>query len=177
MKIIFRHLDIKLISMILVAVTMLGQSALADGKTRQYYLYGDPMPGTKFKRKILTGPLPYDRSYHQFSDSQKAIVRDSYSGLLATETPPYPKNGTKVIYKPIIKALTKVRREGDLLAIAMVNQAGKVENVTVYQSPADEFTELVNSLLFATEFDPATCNGEPCKMEYLFKMALKVVPN
>ena len=59
--------------------------------------------------------------------------------------------------------------------VALIDEEGEPEKVTVYQSPNREFTEFINILLFTTEFNPGTCDGTPCKMEFPFEMDLRFV--
>lgn len=155
----------------------LGAQQAKKNEVEIFHIYGNPLPGTKFKRKILSGPIPFDKPYSQLTDYQKALVRMDYEGMPSNETPPYPFEGTVVLYEPVIKALQKILKEGDLTAIAMVNHKGDVEEVTVYKSPDPFFAELLNSILFSTKFEPATCKGKPCKMEFFFNLRLNVSPN
>jgi hypothetical protein len=57
--------------------------------------------------------------------------------------------------------------------IAAVGENGRVEEVSVYESPHPEMTELANSVLFHAKFAPATCAGKPCKMDYRFDFKLR----
>lgn len=148
-----------------------------DEEPRVFHIYGDALPGTKFKRKILSGPIPFDKPYSKLSERQKNIVRMDYEGIPDNETPPYPLHGLEAVYKPIIKAHQSILREGKLTAIALVNHEGDVEKVTVYKAPTTFFAELLNSILFSTKFEPGSCNGKPCNMEFFFDLELNVTPN
>ncbi len=141
-----------------------------------YFLYGDPKPGTKFKQKLYESNVPFDLRYREMSSTLQARVKDAYGGLKDSETPPFPTEGMQAIYRPLYKANRALDDEGDVLAIAMVDAAGKVESVSMYKSPTDNVASMVNYILVNTKFDPATCDGTPCKMEFLFETRLEVKP-
>lgn len=139
----------------------------------KFRIMGDPAAGSKFRPVEVESPIPVDKRYSELTEEQKNIFRAGYGVLSASEQPPFPKKGLESIYKPLIEGHTKVARGGTLFLIAMVNEKGKVENVAVYESPADMMTQLANTVLFSTEFDPASCDGKPCKMEFPFEFKLR----
>lgn len=140
---------------------------------KTYKIMGDAKPGTKFRPVEATSFIPFDKQYKELTDQQKQIFRDSYGGLKDSEQPPFPKKGMEVIYKPIIKGHQRVSRGGNLFLVAMVDEKGKVENVAVYESPNQKISELATAVLFNTKFDPASCDGKPCKMEFPFEFKLR----
>ena len=148
-------------------------SSAVAAAPKQYKLMGDRLPGTKFKQVIATSPIPFDKKYDELTAEQKQIIRANYGGLKDSEKPPFPANGTKSIYKAIHQAHKDIARPGSLFLIAMVDETGKVENVSVYQSPHDSMTQFATNVLFNTPFEPATCAGTPCKMEFLFEQKLR----
>jgi hypothetical protein len=157
--------------LISLVVAMIATTSVAAQK--EFKLRGDAREGSKFRTIDAVSPIPFNKSYKQLTTEQKEIFRATYGGLAETEKPPFPKKGTEVIYKPLIKAHKDIARAGTLFLIAMVNEKGKVENVAVYESPAQSMTELATTVLFNTEFDAATCNGKPCKMEFPFEFELR----
>ncbi len=151
-------------------------SATAVVQAKQYTIYGDKKPGTKFRHVEATSEIPFNKSYKKLSAEEKAIFRElNYESLADHETPPFPKKGLRELYKPIIKGHNVIADEGNLFLVAMVDQTGKVENVGVYESPSDEMTSYATAVLFNIKFDPATCNGEPCKMEFPFQFKLRPI--
>lgn len=158
---------------ILIGIAAILITTTVAAAQKQYKLLGEPRVGSKFRPVEVMSPIPFDKNYQQLSDEQKEIFRSFYGGLKDSEQPPFPKDGTKTIYEPIIEAHDLVARGGTLFLIAMINEKGKVENVAVYESPADKITEIATAVLFNTEFDPATCDGSPCKMEFPFEFNLR----
>lgn len=156
----------------LIAATFAISSAAS---AKQYKIKGDKINGSKMRYVDATSPIPFNKKYAELSDEQRKIFRDSYGGLADTEKPPFPIEGTQAIYKPIIKGHYDIARAGNLFLIAMVDKNGKVENVSVYESPADSMTQYATNVLFNTEFEPATCDGAPCKMEFPFEFDLRTI--
>ena len=158
---------------ILVSIAVIVISTSAAAAQKQFKLKGDAPEGSKIRPTDATSPIPFNKSYKKLTAEQKDLFKATYGGLAAGEEPPFPKKGTQVIYRPIIKAHKEIARAGNLFLVAMVNEKGKVENVSVYESPADSMTQLATNVLFNTAFDPASCNGKPCKMEFPFEFKLR----
>lgn len=152
----------------LISLTML--PAVAQDKFR---ILGEPEPGSKMRPIEVESPIPFDKRYTELSATQKNLFRAQYGVLKASEHPPFPKQGMEAIYKPIIKGHQRVARGGTLFLVAMIDVTGKVENVAVYESPVESITELATAVLFNTDFDPATCDGKPCKMEFPFEFQMR----
>ena len=154
-------------------ITLISTSAFAGTKT--YKLLGDPPAGSKFRSVDAVALIPFNKEYEQLTATQQKIFRDSYGGLADTEKPPFPINGTQSIYRPIVKGHKEIARAGKLFLVAIVDKTGKVENVKVYNSPADSMTQYATTVLFNTEFTPANCAGQPCKMEFPFEFDLPTI--
>jgi hypothetical protein len=147
--------------------------ATSTAAQQTFRIMGDPSVGSKFRPVEAESPIPFDKTYGELTDAQKQIFRANYGVLKETEKPPFPSKGLESIYKPLIKGHNQVARGGTLFLVAMVNEKGKVENVAVYESPADSITELANAVMFSTEFEPAVCDGTPCKMEFPFEFNMR----
>ncbi|NNC98564.1 MAG: hypothetical protein HKN85_00120 [Gammaproteobacteria bacterium] len=139
----------------------------------EFTLKGDRKPGTKFRSIDAVSPIPFDKTYDELTEQQKEVFRATYGGLAENEKPPFPKTGVQAIYKPIIKGHKEIARAGNLFLVAMIDEKGKVESVSVYESPATSMTEYATTVLFNTDFEPATCSGKPCKMEFPFEFDLR----
>jgi len=138
-----------------------------------FKLYGDAPMGSKFRPVEAKSPIPFNKEYDQLTQKQRNLYRLHFDGLAKDEIPPFPKYGTKSIYLPIIKGHERIARGGWLRLIAAIDENGKVEEVSVYESPHKEMTELALSVLFHAKFTPATCAGKPCKMDYRFDFELR----
>ncbi len=142
-----------------------------------YFLYGDARPGTKFKQKLFKDVVPFDKRYSEMSPTLQARVKSAYGGLKETEHPPFPEEGTQAIFYPLFKANRDLLAEGDVLAIAVISPEGKTKKVTVYKAPTKNIATMLTYILTNTKFDPATCDGKPCEMEYLFENRIDIKPS
>ena len=138
-----------------------------------YKLLGKAPKGTKFKPVDARAEIPFDKKYTQLTNQQKGIYRSFFKGIEVNQTPPFPKGGTQTIYKPLIKGHARIGGGGFLALKAKVNKKGEVDEVSVYLTPSDKMTELAIAVLFNTKFEPATCDGEPCEMEFPFEFELR----
>ncbi len=160
---------------LMIGALVLIVTTTAAAAQREFKLMGESRSGSKFKQVDAVSPIPFNKNYTQLTEEQKELFRATYGGLAETEKPPFPVEGTQSIYRPIIEGHKEIARAGNLFLIAMVDENGKVENVSVYESPHTRMTEYASAVLFNTTFDPATCNGEPCKMEFPFEFKLRSI--
>lgn len=149
----------------------------AASAAQSYKLYGDARAGSRFKPVEVISPIPLDKNYKDMTESQQNWFKNTYyADLSKSEVPPYPVKGTKTIYKPLIKHRSQQldkARSGTLFMVAMIDATGKVESVSVYESPSSSITELATTVIYNTKFTPASCDGKPCKMEFPFEFKMK----
>ncbi|GHA01920.1 hypothetical protein GCM10008090_08920 [Arenicella chitinivorans] len=148
-------------------------SASAASSQSSYHLRGEPPSGSKIPSVAATAPLPFDTSYVALSASQKALVKSAYESLGLNDTPPFPRHGLKQVYQPVIEANHKIGATGDLVLIADVNQFGFVETITVQASPAQALSLKAEEVLRSARFDPASCDGQPCRMTFPVKISFQ----
>ena len=174
------RINISILFFILTAL-LVSASATASAKQAKdknvYFLYGDALPGSKFKQKLFQDVVPFDKNYRELSSTLKARVKAPYGGLKDSEHPPFPTEGSQAIYNPLFKANLELLDEGDFLAIATISATGEVKQVSIYKSPTPNVATMINYIISNTKFDPATCDGSPCEMEYLFENRLTNEPN
>ena len=151
------------LSVALISSFNLAQAAATQ---KQYTLKGSAPTGTMIKTIDVTSSIPFNKRYHQLSQVEKDKFRAKYDRISSTETPPFPSSGMQAIYRPIIAEHKKLVGKGTLSMLAVVDETGKVESLSVSQSPSARMSELSASVLRNTRFDPAQCAGTPCKMEF-----------
>ena len=173
-KTISPRLTSALVSLISLVLLLVFFSSPIHAKERRYYVYGDAMPGTKFKEKLFSSYIPLNKPYSKLSKKHQAYVRAPYDGMPASETPPFPAKGYGALITPLIKAHSRVLRNGEVVAIAMIGEDGKTKKVEILTAPTKNLTEFISVLFFDTQFDAATCDGKPCAMEYLLRVNMKV---
>jgi hypothetical protein len=138
-----------------------------------YKLYGDAPMGSNLRPIEVKSPIPFNKEYGQLTELQRNLYRLQFEGLAEGDVPPYPKGGSISIYMPLIKGHERISRGGWLRLIAKVDQTGKVEEVRVYETPHKDMAELAHSVLFHAKFEPASCAGKPCEMDYQFEFKLR----
>ena len=82
------------------------------------------------------------------------------------DEPPFPVAGLKPIHEAIAEIQRRLLAQGKLSMLAEVDAQGKVTGVSVYESPDPKLTQAAATVLMLTQFKPAVCRGEPCKMSF-----------
>jgi hypothetical protein len=111
--------------------------------------------------------------YEQLSADEQQRFKASYERLAEGDEPPFPRQGLKALYDPVLKAQSRFAAGGDLFLVALVGADGKVTEVRTYGSPSVEMTRFASELLLITSFKPAVCGGRACAMEFPLRMALQ----
>lgn len=139
----------------------------------QYKMKADERTGSHLRRDAARGSIPFDKTYAQLTDEQKAIVRAPYESMAPDDEPPFPKYGLKRVYEAIVQIRRRVHIEGQFDAGVMVGPDGKASEVRVYKSPDPEVTKIFANLLVLQEYKPPLCHGVPCSQEYAFRVDLQ----
>ena len=153
----------------LLVLLVTSQYTSAQEKEVLYNFYGKAPKGSKMRPVEAKSPIPFNKKYKQLTERQKKIYRSYFEGLKKDDIPPYPTNGLKDIYKPLIEGHKRVGGGGELLVFTEINEKGGVNKVIVFKTPSKDLAELATTVMFNTKFDPPTCGGEPCTMEFPFQ--------
>ena len=156
-----------------LALLLIVFSSSVYAETERFLIKGEKTTGSRIARYIVSSNFPLYKTYADLSDSERAAVRSSYKALPAADNPPYPAEGMKVITEPLVDAHKRLNKRGDLYAIAKIDNTGKVLEVKVYKTPDKQMSQMVGAVLFDTVFNPGTCAGEPCEMEFLLDWQLE----
>ncbi len=158
---------------VLLALLAAGSVPAQSASTPPVFkLKGDEPTGSHLKRNAAIGTLPFDKTYAQLTDEQKARIRASYESMGPDDEPPYPKRGPKRLYQAVSEIQRKVHIEGDFDAGVIVGPDGKAQEVRIYQSASPEMTQFLANLLVVEDYKPALCQGKPCTQEYPFRVKL-----
>lgn len=131
--------------------------------------------GTNIKKDAVKNSLiPLDKKYEELSAEQKDIVKSQYENMPADDEPPFPIDGLGPIYRAIAKAQGKLAVEGPLTIFVEIGSDGIANSVSVYQSPNQQMTMAVATLLMRQKFKPALCQGQACKMQFPFRIKLSL---
>lgn len=130
---------------------------------------------TRIRSSVVSGSvLPLNLRYEQLSDEHKAQVRSQYEGLAPDDEPPFPAQGLKPIYQAMYQAQRGLLAKGDLTLVATVLPDGTVSEVQAIGAPDPALVNFAARVLMATEFKPARCHGQPCRMDYPFRIHFAV---
>ncbi|NDI85540.1 hypothetical protein [Undibacterium crateris] len=146
-------------------------ASLAQSEAQYKLREETPRTGTNI-RKNLTEPInvAINLSYAELSAEEKKRVRGNYEVMPDADEPPFPKKGLRALIKPISQLQQKLLVEGPLSLIGLIDENGKVVEVKAIGSPSPEMTKFASSVMILTEFKPAVCAGQPCVMEFPFRM-------
>ncbi len=154
-------------------IAALVAAGATTAQARESYIEDDTNTGSRIAHRAVTGNIPFDKGWEQLDAREQAMFLSRYQGFPRGDEPPFPIEGLQVIYEPIYRAHQRLGRRGEVFAIAMVDSEGRTETVSVYSSPDERMTEVVQAILFSTEFKPPKCAGKPCKMEFPVNIELK----
>ena len=154
------------ISTLSVTGILLVSSLVTANTNKTYHLKGDPVAGTKMKTVLASSLIPFNKSFEALSIEQQSLFKTRFDDLSSSDTPPFPKLGLHTLYRPIVEANQTIDAPGALKLMATVNTNGFVETIKVLNSPNTELTKVAKAVLLNTRFDPASCNGIACNMEF-----------
>lgn len=158
-------------AIILALGALLSLPAQSETPTLPYRMKAAaPELGSNIKRDGITSRLPYDKTYAELSEKDKAVVRSVYPDMKADDEPPFPARGFKQIYKTIMEITDKRPVEGHLDIAILVDENGNGKSVKVYASPDAEVTKIVAMMMMQEKYKPALCNGQSCVQEFPFEM-------
>jgi hypothetical protein len=144
----------------------------AQTTNEQAYRYHltDIIVGSMLPQDIISGTLPFDRTYASLTADQKAVLFNEYEGLAAGDEPPFPLYGIRNVVKPMISLAEIYNPVGPMVAAVDVDSRGKATSVTVFQSPDSELARVLSGALTFAQYKPASCQGQPCKMQFVLRL-------
>ena len=158
----------KKFNILLVAASLLVSVNLAHATAspKLYSLKGEAQAGTRIASVDATSTVPFSKRFDALTSEQQNLVRAKFDNLGANDTPPFPVAGLRAVYKPLIKA-NKVYGSNNALSVtATVDSSGDVSDVTVHDNSNEKLAAYIERRLKYTKFEPATCNGVACDMNF-----------
>ncbi|HWJ95299.1 MAG TPA: hypothetical protein VNT33_11280 [Telluria sp.] len=141
--------------------------APVEPSSERYVLREDmPRTGTSIRREIVSAPVPLDKGYAELTPGQRAVVRQPYEALAASDEPPYPLGGPKLFYEALAKAFKRIGASGELKLLVRVGADGVAQSVTAIGAPTPELVRFASGLVMLQQYKPAVCDGKPCDMIY-----------
>jgi hypothetical protein len=131
--------------------------------------------GTLMRKELMwSSTIPVNKRYGQLTPEQKADLHAMYESIAPGDEPPFPVDGMKSIFNALKKGQAKLVAEGDLNLAVTIDADGKPTEVKDYGSHGNpEMTKFAAMVLLMTKFKPAVCSGQPCAMEFPFKLNVK----
>ena len=135
-----------------------------------YGIFEDqPAVGSTIKRRLISWPVPVNRTYAELSPEHREVVRKAYPGMAPSDEPPYPARGME----PLLREIAVVQRgqvgEGPVKMLVKVDEKGEPQSVASMASPNRTITQLVAFALMREKYKPATCGGQPCGRDFVFE--------
>lgn len=152
----------------LVVVALISFNAAAGNKV--YTLKGEPQAGSKVRTVDARSSIPFNKSYVELSNDQQAIFNAQFQDLAINERPPFPVEGLRAIYRPILSKNKSLEDTGVLSLAILVDEKGRVDNVSVVETTSPELEEFAVEALAGVKFEPAVCDGATCSMEFPVKV-------
>jgi hypothetical protein len=130
-----------------------------------------PVTGTMIERPVVTG-IPIDKTYAELSPEQQGMVKANYTNLGASDEPPYPLNGLKVISQRIANSEVSASVDGELVMQVDVSSSGEATAVTTVHSPNPSIARVAAVALQRERYKPGICRGQPCAMPFIYHVEL-----
>jgi hypothetical protein len=139
---------------------------------KEYSLKSDtPRLGTHIPHKIVTNEdVPFNASYEQLSEAERATVRGWFPLLDPADEPPYPLLGKGHVHNAIHQLNARDPANGLLSMVVMVDSEGNAESVNVYVTPDAKLSEMAGFVAMKEKYKPARCSGKPCKMPFPYNV-------
>lgn len=126
--------------------------------------------GSLVPQPVLTGRVPFDRSWAQLTPEQRGVIAADYESLPAGDEPPYPAHGLRHFATYLARFADLREPVGLLVASVNVGPDGRPRGVTVFRTPDPQLVPVVAAMLGSEEYKPAVCQGSPCAMDYLLRV-------
>ena len=136
------------------------------------YFIKQPVIGSMLSRPVVSGIIPFDKTYGDLTPDQKTVLRQEYQSLGADDEPPFPQHALKRLVTPIFKEAGADHVDGKLEAAVEVDSTGSARTVSIYKSPDPKISQIATAELMQEQYKPARCKGQPCDMTFILKIDL-----
>lgn len=162
------------IAVVSLTLTLLARAQ--EAPKPQYRLKEDESStGTHIRRDRLTGSsIALNRPYARLSQADKEALHSWWENMPSGDEPPFPAQGLGALYAPLGKVHDAQLEPGTLFAVATVGTNGEVVEAKVFEAPNAKMAQAAARLLLLTEFKPAVCAGQPCRMDFPLRMTFTV---
>ena len=128
-----------------------------------------PGVGSTIKRRLVTWPIPVNRTYAQLAPEHREIVRRAYPDMAPNDEPPYPERGMEPLLREVAQVQKAQLGEGPVRIGVKVDEKGEAQSAFSLQSPNRNVTQVVAFALMQQKYKPGTCGGQPCARDFVFE--------
>lgn len=134
-----------------------------------------PRVGSHIRMRVAESPgIAVNLAYHQLPAADRAKLHAQYEQIAEGDEPPYPLRGLQALLDPMRQAQAKLLVRGELFLVATVGPDGKAREVRALGSPSPEMTRFAAQVMMLTPYKPAVCGGQPCTMDFPFRMTFRI---
>jgi len=166
----------KKLNILIVVATLLCTISAAHANishSKVYTLKGDRLVGSLLRSTDATSSVPFSKRFKDLTSEQQNLVRAKFDNLGRNDTPPFPVSGLRAVYKPLIKANKTFGDNSALEVTAKITSQGFVNGITVHNNDNTKLVAYIERSLRYTKFDPASCNGVACDMDFPIEINFK----
>ncbi len=148
--------------------------ALAADTPETYGIKESVAPtGTLLKRSLITGNVPFDKTWAQLTPEQRQHVKDNYEAMPADDEPPFPADGLAPMMKALQRGASLFHVDGTLDMTVDIGPDGQPRKVDVVKAPDDpQFRQFATSVLMLTRYKAAVCGGKACAMGFPLQVSI-----
>ena len=154
-----------------LAATVLLAAAPALAQDSYGIFEDQPAVGSTIKRRLISWPVPINRTYAELSPEHREVVRKAYPDLAPSDEPPYPARGMEPLLREIAVVQKSQVGEGPVKITVKIDEKGEAQSVASLASPNRTITQLVAFALMREKYKPGTCGGRPCARDFVFEHA------
>jgi len=153
----------------LVAAALLLVAGAASAQDAYVILEDTPTVGSTIKRRLVTWPVPVNRTYAELSAGHRDIVRRAYPDMAPGDEPPYPERGMEPLLREVALVQKAQLGDGPVRIGVKVDEKGEAQSAYSLQSPNRNVTQVVGFALMQQKYKPGTCAGQPCARDFIFE--------
>ncbi|WP_172202902.1 energy transducer TonB [Niveibacterium sp. COAC-50] len=113
-----------------------------------------------------------DRPYSRFTENEKAVFRSMYQDMPESDEPPFPEHGLRDILESLARLAGNGHINDEVSIYVTVDATGAATNVDLVEYADVDNAKAVAYVLVKAKYKPAKCGGEPCTMQWPFRVKL-----
>jgi len=166
-----------LVSMLACAAGSWAQDAAKPLPPERFDIKQDePSVGSNIPRREIHGlAVPLNRSWVQLTPEQQTLWKSQYDAMPVADEPPFPLESLGALNKSVGQSLRGQFESSKLDLNVRIDADGNATAVSIFAAPSPKIARNAASVLMASKFKPAICAGQPCTMDFPFKLNLRKI--